>query len=103
MISLYSIIKKPIITEKTSAFLKRNKISFEVAKTATKYQIISAFKKIFHIKPLLIHTIIVRGKIKHIGKTKGKQKNIKKAIITVNKDTNINDIILDFQLKKKSI
>jgi large subunit ribosomal protein L23 len=94
MISLYSIIRKPIITEKSSILLKIRKISFEIVKTATKNQIKEALKLIFDIKSKTIRTMIIRGKKKRMGKFHGKRKNIKKAIITVDKKTNINKFII---------
>ena len=98
MIDLYSIIRKPIVTEKTSSFLGQNKIYFEVLKHATKFQINIALNKIFNINPTSINTIITRGKVKNIGRSHGRRKNIKKAIITVDKKIDINSLILNNKL-----
>jgi len=100
MINLYSIIRKPIMTEKTSSFLNQNKISFEVLKQATKHQINLALKKIFNIDSLSINTMVVRGKVKNVGRSSGKRKNIKKAIVTIDKNIDINNLILDNKLNK---
>jgi large subunit ribosomal protein L23 len=98
MISLYSIIKRPIITEKTSSLLNKSKVSFEVFKHATKYQIHLALKKIFNINAKSINTMIIRGKLKNIGKYHGKRKNIKKAVVTINKNIDINNLIFNNKL-----
>ena len=45
-------------------------------------------------KGVKIHTMITCGKSKRIGKVLGKRKTIKKAIITVGKDFNPNELIL---------
>lgn len=94
MINLYSILRKPIITEKTSTLLKTNKVTFEVNKNANKYQIREAFKILFGTKSIKVHIIITCGKLKRMGKTLGKRKNIKKAIITVGKEFDTNKLML---------
>lgn len=94
MINLYSILRKPIITEKTSKLLKEKKVAFEVHKNVSKYQIKEAFKVLFGTKSIKINIMITCGKLKRIGKTFGKRKNIKKAIITVGKEFNPNELIL---------
>jgi large subunit ribosomal protein L23 len=49
---------------------------------------------VFDIKSKTIRTMIIRGKKKRIGRFYGKRKNIKKAIITVDKKININKFII---------
>jgi large subunit ribosomal protein L23 len=94
MTNLYSILRKPIITEKTSKLLKIKKVAFEVSKKTNKYQIREAFKALFGTKSIKIHIMITCGKSKRMGKTFGKRKNIKKAIITVGKEFNPNELML---------
>lgn len=94
MIDLYSIIRKPIITKKTSKLINEQKLIFEVIKTSTKYQIKNAIKKVFNLKAVSVRTMITRGKIKRLGNYKGKQKNIKKAIISFEKNIDINKLEL---------
>lgn len=100
MINLYSIIRRPIITEKTSSLLSQNKISFEVFRGATKYHVSLACKKILNINAKSINIVIMRGKLKQVGRSRGKRKNIKKAIVTIDKNVNINDLILDNTFSK---
>lgn len=100
MINLYSIIKKPIMTEKASSFFKTNKISLEVHRYSSKRQINLALKRIFKINALSINTMITRGKVKHVGKAWGKTKNIKKAIITVSNETNMDNIFVNHMTDK---
>jgi len=92
MISLYSIVRKPIITEKASKLLGQFQVTFEVRKNANKYQIKEAIKTLFDIDVLSIKTMIVRGKVKRLGKKYGKRKNIKKAIVCVDKNADINKL-----------
>ncbi|MBN2283932.1 MAG: 50S ribosomal protein L23 [Deltaproteobacteria bacterium] len=81
---MYSIIKKPVITEK-STFLREdgNKYIFEVASDATKVDIRAAVEKIFKVKVVDVHTISMKGKRKRLGRTMGRRKDWKKAVVTL--------------------
>lgn len=80
------IIKRPIVTEKTSSDLEQGKYTFEVAKKATKVQIANAVETLFGVKVLKVNTITVKGKEKRVGVHQGKTSDWKKAIVTI--DTN---------------
>jgi large subunit ribosomal protein L23 len=75
------IIIRPIVTEKTQKLAAENKVTFEVDKNANKSAIALAIKEIYGVKPLYVHTLIVKPKKKRVGKYVGKTKTIKKAII----------------------
>ena len=66
--TIYDIIKKPIITEK-SELLRRNfnRYTFEVDKAANKVEIREAVEKIFNVKVLDVNTTIVKPKMKRHG------------------------------------
>ena len=80
------IIKKPIITEKSSSDIQEGKYTFEVNKKATKVDIAKAVEKLFEVKVLKVNTISVKGKEKRVGVHQGKTSDWKKAIVTI--DTN---------------
>lgn len=84
MKNIYSVIKKPLFTEKGS-FLKekKNKILIEVFRDANKMEIKKAVEEIFKAKVEKISTVSVKGKWKTFGKSKGKRPDRKKAIITL--------------------
>lgn len=85
-------ILKPIITEKSiSAQQNQDKYAFWVSTDTTKNQIATTFKTVYGIKPLLINTIILKGKTKTNWKTRQpiNKSDRKKAIITVPKGTKI--------------
>jgi len=94
MINLYSVIRKPIISKKASKLINEHKLIFEVIKNSTKNQIKNAVKKVFDLNAISIRTMIIRGKIKRLGNYKGKRKNIKKAIISFEKNIDINKLEL---------
>ena len=80
------IIIKPIITEKSNDGLQDGKYTFKVAKNATKVQIADSVEALFGVKVLSVNTIIVKGKVKTMGRNSGKRPDWKKAIVTI--DTN---------------
>jgi len=83
---LYSIIKKPLFTEKGSNLKEsQNKILVEVAKDANKLDVKKAIEEIFKVKVDKIATINVEGKLKRHGRSIGRRSDSKKAIVTLKK------------------
>ncbi|MDP3259758.1 MAG: 50S ribosomal protein L23 [Thermodesulfovibrionales bacterium] len=86
MRSLYSVIKKPLFTEKGSNLKEsQNKILVEVAKDANKLEVRKAIEEIFKVKVEKVATINTYGKQKRHGKSIGRRSNRKKAIVTLKK------------------
>ncbi len=80
----YDLIKRPLNTEKTNIQQETyNQVSFEVDKRANRVEIRTAIEKLFDVKVLAVRTMQVKGKVKRRGRTLGKRKNWKKAIITL--------------------
>ncbi len=84
------IIKRPVLTEKASQMRESGdgsegvrKIVFEVAKGANKVEIRKAVKTLFNVEVTAVHTQIVRGKIKRVGRFAGQTPHWKKAIVTL--------------------
>lgn len=90
MHSQYYMLSKPIITKKTSIQKRKHKLTLEVSKFFNKIQIINFVNKIFNVRVLSVNIMNCRGKVKRIGRNKGKSKNRKKAILTLSKMSNIN-------------
>lgn len=79
---IYSVIKRPLITEKsTAARDEENQYIFEVDKRATKIEIRNAVEKIFKVRVLDVRTINMMGKKKRMGRTTGRRNDWKKAIV----------------------
>ena len=80
----YSVLKRPLITEKSN-FLKEglNQVVFEVDKKANKIEIKKAVEKLFKVNVVKVHTLHMRGKIKRMGRSIGKKPNWKKAVVTL--------------------
>lgn len=81
---LHQIIRKPLITEKTSAEQEKQQVVvFEVARDANKIEIKQAIEKAFEVKVKSVNTVLVAGKEKRFGRTFGKRSNFKKAYVTL--------------------
>lgn len=85
------IVLKPVFTEKTLSQQENGKYTFWVKKDSTKGQIEASFEAVFGIKPLNINTVVVKGKTKTDWKKRLpiKKSDLKKAIISVDKNTKI--------------
>lgn len=57
---MYQIIKRPLVTEKSSAYSDYNTYVFEVSKEATKDQIKFAVEKAFSVKVMSVRTASFR-------------------------------------------
>lgn len=80
----YDIIKRPLVTEKTTLQKeKHNKVSFEVDRRANRVEIKKAVEKVFGVRVNNVRTVQVKGKIKQRGRIIGKRKDWKKAIVTL--------------------
>ena len=78
-----SIIKSPLMTEKSTNLNQFNKYSFLVSKDSNSSEIKQAVEKIFKVKVEKINTLIIRGKLKSFKGSLGYKKDQKKAIITL--------------------
>ena len=78
-----SLIKSPIMTQKSTNLNQFNKYSFIVSKFSNTYEIKQAVENIFKVKVEKINTLVVRGKQKSFKGSIGYKKDYKKAIITL--------------------
>ena len=79
----HDIILKPIITEQSMEETMRGKYTFVVAKNATKTEIKKACEDMFEVKVLKVNTMHFAGKMRRMGKNKGRTASWKKAVITI--------------------
>jgi large subunit ribosomal protein L23 len=84
------IIKRPVaLTEKATRLKEENKVIFEVALSANKLEIKSAVETLFNVKVADVNTIVMRGKIKRMGRGLAKRPNYKKAVVTLREGNDI--------------
>tara|TARA_Y100000590_G_C14980381_1_gene736041 strand:+ start:43 stop:360 length:318 start_codon:yes stop_codon:yes gene_type:complete len=79
----FSVIRAPLLTEKSTNLNQYNQYSFLVSKDSNVYEIKDAIEKIFKVKVMKINTSIQRGKIKSFKGSYGFKKDTKKAIVTL--------------------
>ena len=80
----YEVLRRPVITEKSTMLSGHNKYVFEVSMGANKPQIKQAVEMAFNVKVEGVNTSIVRGKIRRFGRrTGGQQPSWKKAVVTL--------------------
>jgi large subunit ribosomal protein L23 len=80
----YSIIKRPLITEKSTRQKEEgNEIAFVVDPQANKIEIQKAIEKLFKVKVLQVRTLNLAGKKKRMGRHVGWKSDWKKAIVTL--------------------
>jgi len=80
---LYSIIKSPVITEKSTMDSQYNKITFNVSVDASKPRIKEAIEKLFEVKVVKVNTILEKGKLKTFKGRKALRSDTKKAVVTL--------------------
>jgi large subunit ribosomal protein L23 len=84
MKNVYEVIKRPIITEKSTIQKEiSNQVSFEVDRRANKIEIKQAVEQLFKVNVIAVNTITVKGKVKRLGRFVGKRSDWKKAIVTL--------------------
>lgn len=80
---IYDVVLSPVITEKSTVASEFNQVQFRVARAATKPQIKEAVEKLFNVKVRAVNTLNRKGKVKRFRGTVGRQKDVKKAIVTL--------------------
>lgn len=81
---LYSVIKKPVITEKSMMATANNTYTFEVLKDATKVEIAQAVELAYpNRKVKKVRTVYMPSHQKRMGMKFGRTQSGKKAIVTI--------------------
>jgi len=84
MNTLYSVIKGPLVTEKSAKNTMYRKYAFWVAKNANKVQIRQALEYIYKIKVQHVASAIIKGKFKRVKANQpGRTLDWKKAVVTL--------------------
>ena len=85
----YDVVRKPIITEKSTMASENGAIVFEVAIDSNKPQIKEAIEALFGVKVKAVNTTITKGKVKRFRGQLGKRKDVKKAYVTLEEGNTI--------------
>ena len=91
------IVKRPLLTEKGTLLKEtgglaetpaegepfESKLLFEVALDSNKVEIRHAIERLFNVQVVDVHTAVVRGKWKRMGRWQGRRSTWKKAVVTL--------------------
>ncbi len=80
---MYEIIRRPLITEKTTMLSEFNQVCFQVPLDASKPEIRAAVENLFKVKVEAVNTLRAKGKTKRFRGRTGKRYDIKKAVVTL--------------------
>ncbi|MEM9551997.1 MAG: 50S ribosomal protein L23 [Pseudomonadota bacterium] len=85
----YDVIRKPVITEKSTMASENGAVVFEVAIDSNKPQIKEAVEALFGVKVKAVNTTVTKGKLKRFRGQLGKRKDVKKAYVTLEEGNTI--------------
>ena len=77
------IIRRPLVTEKSTSLMGELKYVFQVDNRANKVEIKKAVEELFDVKVKDVNTIRMTGKVKRMGLHSGRRPYWKKAVVTL--------------------
>lgn len=77
------IIKRPVITERSSDLMGEKKYTFEVDTRANKTQVKHAIEEVFGVDVAKVNIMNYKGKYKRMGRYAGYTNKRRKAIVTL--------------------
>jgi large subunit ribosomal protein L23 len=80
---MYEVIRRPVVTEKTTLGSEHNQVTFVVPLDASKPEIKAAIEAIFKVKVTAVNTLRSKGKVKRFKGRIGKRSDLKKAYVTL--------------------
>ena len=84
MKNLYEVIRRPLVTEKTTLLKETQRsLCFEVHRDATKPEIKKAVESLFSVKVQAVRVSNVHGKVKRQGRYAGRRPDWKKAYVVL--------------------
>jgi large subunit ribosomal protein L23 len=86
---MYDVVRRPLITEKSTLASEHGQVVFQVAVDATKPEIKAAVETLFGVKVKAVNTLRQKGKVKVFRGKKGKRVNTKKAMVTLEEGQSI--------------
>ncbi len=80
---LYEVIRRPVVTEKSTLGSEHNQVTFRVPLDASQPEIKAAVEGLFAVKVKAVNTVRQKGKIKRFRGRIGKRADYKKAYVTL--------------------
>ena len=82
------IIKRPVITERSTELMAEKKYTFDVDVRANKTEVKDAIEKIFDVKVEKVNIMNYKGKFKRVGRYSGLTNRRRKAVVTLTQESN---------------
>lgn len=79
----YRVLLNPIVSEKAARGAEMKQYTFAIAIDATRIGVARAIKALYGVRPANVNIVRVKGKQVRFGRIAGKQKDWKKAVITL--------------------
>lgn len=80
---VYEVIRRPIVTEKSTRLGELGKYVFEVDRRATKAEIKQAVERIFNVHVRQVNVLNVPGKLRRVRQHRGYTASWRKAIVSL--------------------
>ena len=83
--NVFQVVRRPVVTEKSTLLQESNKYVFEVSPGANKAQVREAIERAFDVKVVSVNTLKTRGETRRFGKSSRRVRtpDTKKAIVTL--------------------
>lgn len=85
----YRVLVRPLITEKAAHLAQLHKYAFVVDRSMNKLEIKKAVKEVYGVTPIAVAVSNVKGVATRFGRTAGRTKDWKKAIVTLKSNESI--------------
>ena len=80
---MYEVLRRPLVTEKSTMASEHNQVAFVVPLDATKPEIRKAVEELFSVKVKAVNTLRQDGKQKRFRGRLGRRSDYKKAYVTL--------------------
>ena len=80
---LYELVRRPVVTEKSTLASQHSQVAFVVPLDARKPEIKAAVEGLFSVKVKAVNTLRQKGKTKRFRGRVGSRSDIKKAYVTL--------------------
>jgi large subunit ribosomal protein L23 len=79
----HRVLVRPVYSEKADGLQALGQYTFVVSPRATKVSVSDAVRDLYGVKPASVRIIVSKGKHVRFGRTSGRQKDVKKAVVTL--------------------
>ena len=92
---ILSLVKYPILTEKTIRLIEQNQYSFAIDPKANKVDLKQAIEQLFDVKVISVNTSLLPLRKRRVGKFIGKKARYKRAIVKLAPEDSISLFDID--------